>query len=182
MIRLKPFRQVNEYDVINLFAPNSTTGDEGDFYKVRGSGYVSDDIQRTISLTSEAHVVSNRYVLKPEVTLATSGDDKGDVLGVAIKNVRATDYLGRDLLYDDTRKTEANAVLSGEAIPIVKRGMFLVSGIEGTVKRGSGIAVSNTTAGGWRSYNPAVETSVATLGQVLGDPDADGYALVQIDC
>lgn len=182
MILLKPFRQVNEYDVVNLFGMNTNTGNEGDFVKVVSSGYVSDDIHRTINLTSEAHIVSQRRVLKPEVGYATSGNDKGDVLGVLLKNIRATDYLGRDLLYDDTRKTEANAVISGEAVPVATRGLFLVSGIEGTPKRGSGIAVSNSVNGGWRAYNPDVETTVKTLGVILGDPDADGYALVKIEC
>lgn len=182
MIRLKPFRQVNEFDVINLFAMSGTTGNEGEFVKVIGSGAVFNALDRAINLTTQAHVVSQRRVLNAQVTYAASGDDKGDVLGILLKNIRTTDYLGRDLVYDDTRKTEANAVLSGEAVPIATKGLFLVSGIEGTPQRGSGIAVSNSVNGGWRAYNPAVETSVATLGQIIGDEDTQGYALVKLEC
>ena len=182
MIRLKPFRSYSEHDVINLFALHGTTGDEGNFAKVYSTGWVSTQDFRTINLTSEANVVSQRRVNRAEVTLCTSGDDKGDALGVLLKNVRTVDYLGRDLVYDDVRKTEMNAVVSGETLTVLKRGMLLVSGIEGTPAVGSGIAVSNTLAGSWRSYNPAVETSVKTLGQILSSNDRDGYALCFIDC
>ena len=116
MIKLKPFRSYNEYDVVNLFALKGITGDEGNFVKLSSSGYVSDDVWRNISLTSEANVVSQRRVLKPEVTLCTSGDDKGDVLGVLLDNVRDTNFLGVNLLWDPVRKKEMNAVVSGEAV------------------------------------------------------------------
>jgi hypothetical protein len=185
MINLKPFRQYSEHDVINLFSLNAGSGDEGTFVKLAGSGWVNngnDSMYRNINLTSEANIVSQRRVLRAEVALAGSGDDKGTVLGIALKNVRSVDYLGRSLVYDDVRKTEMNAVVSGEALPFVKRGMFLVSGFAGTAGVGSGVAVDNAGAGGWRSYNPAVETTVASLGQFLGAADRDGYALVWIDC
>jgi len=182
MIRLKPLRDYQQSDVINLFALNGSTGNEGEFVKVRGSGWVNGNDGRDISLSTDANVTSTYQVNRAEVQLCTSGDDKGDVMGILKKNIRATDYLGRNLIYDETRKAELNAVCSGETVPVIKRGLFLVSGIEGTAAQGSGIAVSNTTAGGWRAYNPAVETSVATLGQILGGLDSESYALCWIDC
>ena len=183
MINVKPFREYDEHDVVNLFALNANSGNEGEFVSVNSSGFVNGDIYRDISLTSVSNIVSNRRVLKPEIKLATSGQDKGDVLGILLKNVRSVDYLGRDLVYDDTRKTEMNAVLSGEAALVLRRGMVLVSGIEGgTPKVGSGVAVSNSVAGGWRVYDAAAESTVKTLGTIWGEEDADGYALVYIDC
>lgn len=184
MIKLKPLQQVSEYDVINgFFALNSNSGDEGNFVTVIGSGWVNNanDMYRFIDLTDTPNVVSQRRVLTAQVKLSTSGEDASTVLGVALKNVRSVDYLGRDLLYDDVRKTEANAVLSGEALPICKRGLFLVSGIEGTPGINSGIAVSNTNAGCWRAFNPAVETTVKSLGKILGKNDRDGFALAWLD-
>ena len=179
MIRLKPFRADDEHDVINLFALSGTTGDEGNFVKIIGSGALLDDLWRDINLTTEANIVSQYRVLKPSIILAASGDNKGDVLGIIRKNVRTVDYLGRNLLYDDTRKTEMNAVLSGEANPVVTKGLFLVSGIEGLVEPGKGVGVSNTVAGGWKSETYDGATS---LGIVLSTLDGDGYALVKIDC
>lgn len=183
MMKLKPLRQYSEADVINgFFALNSNTGDEGQLVSI-SSGWVNGtDNHRDIALTSQANVVSNRRVLKSEVKLATSGQDKGDVLGMLLVNVRSVDYLGRDLMYDDVRKVEANAVVSGEAVKFVKRGLFLVSGYEGVAGQGSGIAVSNSAAGVWRSYNPDSETTVKSLGQFLGSADTEGYALAWLDC
>jgi len=186
-IALRPLQQVDEANVLNgFFALNLNSGDEGCFVTIQSSGWVNNanDMYRFINLTTEPNAVSQYRALTAQVGLSASGEVKGKVLGIMLKNVRQYDYLGRDLRYDDVRKTELNAVVSGESIPICKRGLFLVSGVIGTPAPGSGIAVANVGSGLWRAYDPAgvTESGTKSLGHFLGKNDRNGYALAWIDC
>ena len=180
MMKLKPFRDYQEHDVINLFAFNAASGNRGALVSIVGpSGYISSQDLVTTSLTAEANVVSLRYSVASKVRYATSGEGKGEVLGMMLYDTREYDYLGRPLIYDPTRKSEAQAVVSGEAVPVVRRGLFLISGMVGSPGPGSGAQAADNDSGDFKVLGAGNANSVGTF---LGATDNDGYALFLLDC
>ena len=180
-ITIKPFRDYDEHEVINLFtlAPNS--GDAGQLVALQGSGYVSTADPETASLTSQAGVYSMRYSNPSKVSYPINSATRTGVIGILLKNVRETDYLGRSLLYDATRAVEANAVPSGQTVPILTRGLIMVSGVSGTVTPGcgaiAGVGTAGVADGGWQVVP---SNSTGSIGTFLGNLDGNGYALFKL--
>ena len=184
-VALKPFRQYEENDVINLFALDANSGDKGSLVIVKGSGWVNNqsDFEVT-SLTSQGNVVSWRMSVPYKLQLAPSGATATTILGMMLYDIREVNYLGLPLIYDKQRKEEAQCVVSGEAVPVVTKGLFLVSGNWGTGAGqagvpgvGSGAVASDAGAGAWKVV--AAGTS-GSIGRFLGAADADGFALFQL--
>ena len=179
-MNLKPFRQYSENDVINLFAPNFTSGDKGSLVTV-ADGFVSSDEATNVAIEGMQvanYVVNYRRVVPAQVRLSTSGEGKGDVLGMMLYNVRSTNFLGVNLLFDRARREEGELAISGDAMPVVKRGFFLVAGFTGTPGAGSGAVTANGGAGAGLVTNGR---NAKDVGEFLGAPDTDGYALFYLN-
>ena len=133
-LRLYPFRQYNETDVINLFAnqvvdDNPSTngnGSNGVMVKVL-SGNLNQD---TFDLVGSTYLGKTDYPFLgadkyPTVPLrfvaATTG---APVLGVTLNQTLKNDENGEKLLYNPIKKDELQAVLSGQACPVATKGMF----------------------------------------------------------
>ena len=133
-LRLYPFRQYNETDVINLFAnqivdDNPTTngnGSAGVIVKVL-SGNLNQD---TFDLIGSDYLGKTDYPFLgadkyPTVPLrfqpATTG---APVLGVTLNQTLKNDENGEKLLYNPIKKDELQAVLSGQACPVATKGLF----------------------------------------------------------
>jgi hypothetical protein len=190
-MNLKPYRIYGEEEVINgLFALNATSGDKGSFVTIQSTGWVNGVDFKDVALTSFPNVVSNWRVLKSEVGLAASGATRTSILGVMLRDVRDTNFLGVKYLWDATRKAEREVVLSGEAVPILTRGIILVSGmysgvgaagipVSGSMNLvGQGAVACDTIAGCWKIQAYAAATS---CGKFLGSTDADNYALFKLE-
>lgn len=184
-VALKPFRQYEEVDVINLFALDAASGDKGSLVTVKGSGFVNNQSDfDTTSLTTHGNVVSWRMSVPYKIQLAASGATATTILGMMLYDVREVNFLGVPLIWDRVRKEEAQCVVSGEAVPVVTKGLFLVSGNWGTGAGqagvpgvGSGAVASNSGDGSWKVV--AAGTS-GSIGRFLGAADADGFALFQL--
>ena len=180
---LKAVRQYDPWAVINLCTLAQASGDAGALVVLQGSGVVlTRTDQERSALTAQAGVYSQRYSVPHKVRLSTVGDDKRNILGVMLDNVREYDYLGRQLLYDETRAVEANAVVSGQAVRILTRGIIAISGVSGTaaVNKGAiaGVGSAGVDNGGWQ----AVTThSGGSIGKFLGDVDGNGFALFKLE-
>lgn len=179
-VSLKPFRSYSEHDVINLFALDAASGDKGSLVTIKGSGFKNgeDLLFTSLNTLNTPNVVTQRPEVPWKVQLATSGDDANTVLGMILYDVREVNQWNYPLLFDVERRDAAQCVLSGQANPIVKRGMFLVSGMDGTPGPGSGAVVSDTVAGGWKVVAGG---TAGSIGKFLGVKDADGYALFFLD-
>lgn len=84
---------------------------------------------------------------------------------------------GEDYRYRPTwDREEQQVVVVGDSVPIVKRGTFHTNNISGTAAAGSGFVASQ---GRFlvQQYNRAT-----SLGTFLTSADADGYALVALNC
>ena len=75
---------------------------------------------------SHGNVVSERHALKSRVQLADYGDS---AVGMLLYDVAEYDENGEKLLYNPRQAVEMQTVISGQAVPIVTDGIFLVNGI-----------------------------------------------------
>jgi len=183
---LKPFRDYSEHDVVNLFAVSGVSQlAKGTLVTVVGSGFVNNaswGIAYNINpLTNNGNVYTPRWEVKAKVAVADSGNASGLALGFTLYDVQEYNFQGVYFLYDPVRKEEAQAVVSGEAVPIVRKGLFLVGGFPSGVA--APVAGSLATLGATGSWNVVAQgtTGVKPFGVFLGAPDADGYSLVAVD-
>ena len=180
-LRLLPFRQYNEQDVVNVFALQnadvleSTTGDgkgsNGVFVKVTDGNFDQDVItygsNSYLGKTDYPFVGGNMYPTNPlEVAAAASGEIP---LGLTLNQTAKTDENGEKLIYNATKKEELQAVLPGQTVPVATKGIFTLSAnaIEGGAASvftiGDGFEVA-----GDGTVGPATVGSAASLGMVLG--------------
>jgi len=161
-LRILPFRQYDDNDVINMFAlqsgfVNSSTtvssfGDAGVFVTTAVGNFDLDPItyeaDSYLGKTDYPFVGVNRY---PSVSLkikpATSGDA---LLGITLRQTAQNDENGEKLLYYPQKAEELQCVLPGQAVPVATRGLFtLTSGAfpNTTLAVGTGIKLASGISG-----------------------------------
>lgn len=180
MLRLLPFRQYNEHDVVNMFALQgadvleSTTGDgkgsNGVFVKITDGNLDQDVItygsNDYLGKTDYPFVGADMYPTNPlEIAAAASGEIP---LGLTLNQTAKVDENGEKLIYNTTKKEELQAVLPGQSVPVATKGIFTLStnGIEG------GSASAFTLGGGFEvagdgTIGPADANSAESIGMVL---------------
>jgi hypothetical protein len=180
-LRLLPFRQYNEQDVVNVFALQnadvleSTTGDgkgsNGVFVKVTDGNFDQDVItygsNSYLGKTDYPFVGGDMYPTNPlEVAAAASGEIP---LGLTLNQTAKTDENGEKLLYNATKKEELQAVLPGQSVPVATKGIFTLgaNAIEGGAASVFSIGDGFEVAGDG-TVGPATVGSAASLGMVLG--------------
>lgn len=186
---LKPFRDIDEHEVINLYAHLSGSVNKGTFVSlVSGQGNTnvwqnaaSPATPFVKSAGSLSNVPSRATMLRHEVAwkvdTATSGED---ALGVTLYDVRETNDFGEKYIFRPRyERQEKDVVVSGEAVPILTRGLIKINGFVGTPAPGSGAIVS-TTSGGYVDVTDNV-TGVENVGKFLTTADADGYAIFKLE-
>jgi len=139
-LRLYPFRQYSDVDVINMFASDTVdanpstngNGSAGVFVKVSAGNldldpiqYTATDITNTLGKTDYPFLGAVQYPAVPlQFTAATAGVP---VLGMTLNQTLATDENGERLLYNPVKRAELQAVLTGQAVPVATRGIFTLS-------------------------------------------------------
>lgn len=135
-LRLLPFRQYDEQDVVNMFALQSdlalaaTTddgqGSNGVFVSI-SSGNLNSD---TISYGTDSYLGKNDYPhlgstdMYPSNPLTVSGAQSGTLpLGITLNQTAKNDENGEKLLYNATKKEELQAVLPGQSVPVLTKGI-----------------------------------------------------------
>lgn len=180
-LRLLPFRQYDEQDVINIFALQnadvleSTTGDgkgsNGVFVKVTDGNFDQDVItygsNSYLGKTDYPFVGGDMYPTNPlEVAAAASGEIP---LGLTLNQTAKADENGEKLLYNATKKEELQAVLPGQAVPVATKGIFTFGAnafdANTTFTIGGGIA---TAAGGKITGVALGTTGQDGVDQVIG--------------
>ena len=185
-LRLLPFRQYDEQDVVNLFALTngdvleSTTGDgngsNGVFVKISDGNFDKDTITYAtnsyLGKTDYPFAHADMYPSNPlEVTAATSGVLP---LGLTLNQTAKNDENGEKLIYNTTKKEELQAVLPGQTVPVATKGIFTLSAnaFDGSIAGdnnklgvGSGVAISHSNAGKVTGVAPH---STGAFGTVIG--------------
>ncbi len=195
--KLLPFRDYNEHDVLNFFALDNT-GVAGvlvsivNFNPDSGDGYTN--IANGFAFPGTNSV---RYNTIARVTPTASGATKASTLGLQIKDVREYDENGEKLLYHPDEQERLNCVISGQSVPIARKGLFTVTSAEyGSSIPAVGYYVCPSNAGlGQMAFVPpgqiatgAIVTGQYQSNQIIGKcistsgTHFGGYAVVLLDC
>lgn len=176
---IKPLRQYNESDVINMFAYNGASASKGLLVKVDGGGWKSTDEPVGMDGTagaSVANTISARYSTTAKVTAAASGDN---ALGMLLMSVAETDENGEKLIFNPRKAAEMGVVVSGQTVPVLSRGIVLYSGA---------VLAAETFSAGAALYgaDSGEITSVAggakiAIGQALGGKDSNNFVLIKLE-
>jgi len=174
MPTIKPFRDHSPHEVINLFGVNSTDANKGTLVKI-ATGFTTEDnlITDTIGL-AYANTVSSRYGVTARVAATSSTGDTA--IGILLHDVKELDENGEPLKFHPNKAVAMGAVLSGQACPILTRGIVIYSGAHGTPAAG---ALAYTSGNGTvTTVNNG--TNHQTVGRFLGANDTRGFALLKI--
>ena len=131
--RLLPFRQYNDSDVINFYSYDLETGEAGSVVKVSAADLQDEPVQYVQRGDSDSWqtTMGNALSMYPEVPYKlTKVSDTGAgvrALGILLRDVRNKDENGENLLYYPRKKEELQCVVSGEAVPVLTRGLLTVN-------------------------------------------------------
>lgn len=150
-IRLLPFRQYAEEDVVNLFANAATNnklsdsgaGDGGVFVKVQAGDLSLDPFQYEnvsyLGRTDYPFIGRDQYPVVPLKVEASTTDTA--CLGVTLLQTAQYDENDEKLIYYPQKKLENQAVVTGEAVPILTKGVITLAATQDTT-------LPNAIAGG----------------------------------
>ena len=182
--KLRPFRDYSEHNVINLFSHIDGAVDDGIVVKHNANtnwgllGWQNSDELNQLSMLGDVgsaydNSVSERYGVSARVDTAGTADIP---IGMTLYAVAETDENGEKLIYNPRKAAEMQVVVSGQALRIVTKGLFLYD---------VGYA-ADTVIVGWNARvgaNGVIVTggAGAVVGRWLGNVDANGHALLQLD-
>ena len=188
--RLEPFRDYSEHDVLNLFAFGDSavalgTTDvvyAGSCVKVKTGWSNSNEPQDMIGNVGAGYnnTVSQRWGVASDVEYTDGGADEA-ALGMTLYDVREYDENGEALKFNPRKQDELQCSLTGQAVPIATRGVFLMAtgawiSSDGVLQNQDVFATGNgqvTTLGAKAVNN--------RIGRTLGGPSTDGSVLVKFD-
>jgi hypothetical protein len=173
---IRPFRDYSEHEVINLFALQGESN-KGTFVTAAVSGFDLSAGPNFEDDSSMDNTISARFNVANKVVAAPSGTVPAMVLGMTLKDVKSVDENGYPLKFEPRKAAERDLVISGEAVPVVKRGVFLYSGVVGTPAFGSGLAISDVGDGSLKTVPAGSSNAVA---KALGPKDSNGFVLIDI--
>ena len=172
---LLPFREYDEHDVINLFAYDGAL-DRGHVVKILSGWKNTDETQLMGNVGgSFTNTVSQRYGVKAKLDLADASGDKP--LGVLLHDVKETDENGEKLVFNPRKAAEMEVALSGQAVPILTKGIVLYSGSALTTDAEPGALLYHDDNGDLTHDN----TNGVVVGICLGSTGENGEVLVKLD-
>lgn len=187
---LRPLRDYSEKDVLNLytFSGQTTTTqivNKGTLVKIVGDGWRSDteptELLGSYGDFSVNNVQAQRYGTPAKVTFCGSGATEYPI-GLTLFDVRELDENTIPLKYNPRKAAELEACISGQTVPIVTKGVFLYSGLTGSLTAGAPIYAG--ASGTITAFPPIASGATATvsnkIGVVLGVTGADGSALIRL--
>jgi hypothetical protein len=171
---LRPFRDYDEKDVLNFAAITGTDlpVNKGTLVKLVRGLQVDQDPLEMLGAYGD-FTVSNtqlpRYGVTPKVQAASAGENP---IGMTLFDIRETDENGELLKYRPRKAAEMEAILSGQAVPLVTRGIFQYSGgATGAIAAGDPAYAGNN--GHITPYSGGAGANVK-VGRFLGPTGVDG--------
>lgn len=188
--RLEPFRDYSEHDVLNLFAFGDSavalgTTDvvyAGSCVKVKTGWSSSNEVQDMIGNVGAGYnnTVSQRWGVASDVEYTDGGADEA-ALGITLYDVREYDENGEALKFNPRKQDELQCSLTGQAVPIATRGVFLMA--TGAWASSAGILQDQDVfaTGNGQVTNVGNKAVNNRIGRTLGGPSTDGSVLVKFD-
>lgn len=182
MPTLKPQRDVDSHDIINQFKFNLsgavTTASKGTFVKIL-SGLLSD--QNVVMLgspgASYTNTVSQRYGVQPSVVACDASGDAA--IGMLLYDTREFDENGEKLIFNPDKAAQMQVSVSGQPTPIVTRGWFVYSGVQGSPIAGQPAYLH--TDGGLVAVAAGLTVTATRVGTFLGPKDANGFVYFKLN-
>lgn len=207
--RLLPFRQYDENDVVNLFAldadslsvslqnmkPNDDgVNADGVLVQVTGGNFgdsIDVSVDSRFMESYNSPVGRNPYPTNPLKIAPCEAGNKP--LGVTFRQTLSNDENGESLLFNPVKKDELNAVLSGQTVPVLKKGLISLhqnAFSAGVPAQGSYIkpAANGKLQAGSSSDNCGQVLATGFRGEVASSSDVNTdtlsgrYAVVSLDC
>ena len=199
---LKPFRDYDEHEVINLYAHVDGDVNKGTFVAITAADgntnvwqsanspatpHLGGDAAFSANTPARATILREVVQWKVDTAAGSLTEGAGSVpLGVILYDVKEENQWGEKTIFRPlTERAERQVVPSGAAIPILVRGLIKTNGFTGTPGPGSGaILSSGAGAGGagWAQVTNGVSgNTLARVGKFLTSADADGYALLKVE-
>jgi len=195
---LKPFRQHAETDVVNLFSLQDDDADvmasyadfkadgakinKGLLVSVKGAGWKnSDDPVGKTGIGNPGATFGNttsfRYGTTATVEPYKTGEEP---LGITLWDIAEVDENGEKLLYHPRKAAEMQAVISGQAVPVLTKGIVLYSGLMSADPPSAGDPIyADKSQGG--QLSKALQTNAPRVGFALGNIDSNGFQLIKLD-
>ena len=187
--RLKPFRDYSEHDVINLFAfgdPNQALGTTdvvyaGSCVKVLTGWSNTNELSQIGNVgAGYANTVSTRWGVTADVQYTDGGADEA-ALGITLYDVREYDENGEKLAFNPRKQEELQCSLTGQAVPIATRGVFLMATGAWASSPGATFNQDVFATGNGQVTTLGAKAINNRIGRTLGHPDSDGSILVKFD-
>ena len=180
---LLPFRQINEQDVVNLFAFDGSSATRGLIVKLdTAKGWkLSDNLGLTSINNSYTNTISDRYSVNARVDTCASGDTP---FGMLMYDVAETDENGEKLIYHPRKAHEMQVSVSGQAVPVLTKGIVLLNMADAdrnSVTPNAGTEAYAGAAGAVICHNSASGTGLKRIGTFLGPRDTNGEILLKLD-
>ena len=187
--RLRPFRDYSEHEVINLFAFGDSavslgTTDvvyAGSCVKVKTGWKNDDETQDMIGNVGAGYdnTICQRWGVTAEVEYTDGGADEA-ALGITLYDVREYDENGEALKFNPRKQDELQAVLTGQAVPVCTKGLFLMATGAWTA-HGAALNMDVYATGDGKITTLGEKVANNVIGRTLGGPDTDGSVLVKFD-
>ena len=194
---LKPFRDYDEHEVLNLFAFSGTIPvTKGHMVSIVGDGWQNaqgDDHDGHWQMLGAPggglapdNTVSQRYGVFNGSTgkgsaVKIAADDATDVVGMLLYDVKEEDENGEKLIYNPRKAAEMEVALSGQAVPVLTRGIVLYDGEQLTADAPSaGVKLYVSAASGNEGELTTTDGGGSVVGIALGKKDDDGNVLVKV--
>lgn len=181
---LRPYRDYDEKDVLNFATYTGTSTDfpvhKGTFVKLTGAAPYAliPGNPDTFELLGDyggyslSNVVSQRYGVLPKYGVAGNTDNP---IGMTLFDYRESDENGELLKYKPNKAAEMEAILSGQAGPVVTRGTFQYSGLEsGSLATQGGSAYCCGPNGILTAFSGASGSPNVKIGKFLGGTGVAG--------
>jgi hypothetical protein len=197
-------------DTVDANPSTNGNGSAGVFVKVSAGNldldpiqYTATDITNTLGKADYPFLGAVQYPAVPlQFTAATVGVP---VLGMTLNQTLATDENGERLLYNPVKRAELQAVLTGQAVPVVSRGIFTLADtaidwVDANMVVNSHLVISanaGKVSGLLASAVSPITGTTSIIGRILGTGQrvsqngksdyfagttTGKYALVQFDC
>jgi hypothetical protein len=183
MGKLKPFRDYSEHEVINLFSfQGSYPTSAGTIVKIiKDNNTTPNSVTDISELSNYDNTTSPLFSTIGSVGIVANYNDTPVPLGILLKDVREYDENGERLIYNPRKAAELDCILPHQAVPVLRRGIIHVNGVE-TIDRGTGGGNPSAGITAYVGDNGNLATDgLIPVGRFLSGFDQDGYVLVAID-